>query len=336
MANFFKYSPGGSGNGIFKKGGFLIGNGTSAYGLTYYTGITPPGPSGYTIYLNKSEGGPSIYAPSDDNELLSLTNYQIAGASWDPGEYTTASECLLYFSGQEDKLCVNRDYEEIVTSGLVFSVDGGYTPSYPTTGGTVYDLSGFGPSGPSNGTLLNGVTYNSSNGGSLVFDGVNDYINFGEASIDGLTGEGTVLHWLRFETARTPFISMTSSTGYYQISLRSNRSANIETNTTPDDTPFQLTSGQLPNNTWGCLGARWNSNGTMDGFFNGTLRGSITQSLPSSYGSNNSLNIGWNGTTGAGSIYGKGRIGPVLVYDRALSDVEILQNYNAQKSRYGL
>lgn len=336
MANFFKYSPGGTGNGIFRKGDFLIGNGTAEYGLTYYTGITPLGPSGYTIYQNKSVGGPSIYVPLDDSELIGMTNTQIAGSSWAPAGYTTASQCLTYFFNQDDKICVNRDYEDIVTSGLIFTADPGYTPSYPTSGTMIYDLSGFGPSGPSNGTLLNGTSFNPSNGGSLVFDGLDDYITFGETNNLNLTSEATVLHWVRWESARSPFISKTSSTGYYQISIRPNRTINVESSTSEEDTPFLLTAGQLPANSWGFLGARWNSNGTMDGFWNGTLRGTINQSLPPSYGSENNFIFGWNGVTGTGTIYGKGRIGPVHVYDRALTDAEILKNFNAQKERFGL
>jgi hypothetical protein len=61
----------------------------------------------------------------------------------------------------------------MVTNGLVLNIDGGFLPSYPRSGTTIYDL-GF--SG-SNGTLTNGPSYSGSNGGSIVLDGVNDYIN---------------------------------------------------------------------------------------------------------------------------------------------------------------
>jgi hypothetical protein len=91
-----------------KKGNFWIGTGDVGKGPTsstgYYNGITPPS-GGYTIYLNKASGGPSIYTVTNDAQLISLTN-TIAGAS-----YTTVNECLVYFAGQTDKMCVNRDYE---------------------------------------------------------------------------------------------------------------------------------------------------------------------------------------------------------------------------------
>ena len=61
----------------------------------------------------------------------------------------------------------------IVTDGLVLCLDAANTVSYPGSGTTWTDLSG----GSNNGTLVNGPTYSSSNSGSLVFDGTNDYIS---------------------------------------------------------------------------------------------------------------------------------------------------------------
>jgi hypothetical protein len=67
----------------------------------------------------------------------------------------------------------------IVQSGLVLNLDAGVSSSYPGSGTTWTDLSGNGNTG----TLTNGPTYNSANGGSLVFDGVDDYVNVGTPSI---------------------------------------------------------------------------------------------------------------------------------------------------------
>jgi hypothetical protein len=64
----------------------------------------------------------------------------------------------------------------IVTDGLVLYLDAANQKSYPGTGTTWNDLSGNG----NNGTLVNGPTFNSDNNGSIVFDGVDDYVNFGD------------------------------------------------------------------------------------------------------------------------------------------------------------
>lgn len=64
-------------------------------------------------------------------------------------------------------------YGNIVTQGLVLDLDAAIQGSYPKTGSTWFDISNNG----NNGTLTNGPTYSPDNFGSIVFDGVNDYVN---------------------------------------------------------------------------------------------------------------------------------------------------------------
>ena len=154
-----------------KKGNFWIATGDVGKGTGYWNGITPPS-NGYTIYLNKASNGPSIYTVSTEAQLTGLTS-TIAGQT-----LTTSGACLNWFATQTDKMILNKDYNNIVTNGLVLNMDASFTPSYPTTGTTIYDVS---PSG-TNGTLTNGPTFNSGNGGSILFDGVDDYIYYGNPS----------------------------------------------------------------------------------------------------------------------------------------------------------
>ena len=79
----------------------------------------------------------------------------------------------------------------IVTDGLVIYVDAGNSKSYPGTGTSWYDISGSG----NDGTLINDVGFNSDNGGSLVFDGVNDYVNCGSISSQ-FTANVTAETWI--------------------------------------------------------------------------------------------------------------------------------------------
>ena len=85
----------------------------------------------------------------------------------------------------------------IVTDGMVLNLDAGTPLSYPGSGTTWTDLSGNGR----NGTLTNGPTYNSANGGSIVFDGSNDYISFNNVTTSslGLTSSSgaTLSCWLK-------------------------------------------------------------------------------------------------------------------------------------------
>ncbi len=119
MPNAIKYNTSAETLAL-KKGNFWIGTGNVSKGPTsstgYYNGITPPS-GGYTIYLNKASGGPSIYTVTSDVQLISLTN-SIAGTS-----YTTINQCFNYFDGQTDKMVVQSlttsegpyTYNEILT-----------------------------------------------------------------------------------------------------------------------------------------------------------------------------------------------------------------------------
>ena len=73
MPNVIKYTTGATPTGCLRKGNMLIGNNTADYGLTFFNGINPPN-GGYTIYLNKASGGPSIYCPANDTQLIGITN----------------------------------------------------------------------------------------------------------------------------------------------------------------------------------------------------------------------------------------------------------------------
>jgi hypothetical protein len=140
-----------------------VGKGpTSSTG--YYNGISPP-EGGYTIYLNKETGGPSIYTASNDAQLISLTN-SIAGTS-----YTTANECLVYYAIQTDKLCFNKDYEPIITEGLILNFDSSVVSSYPFSGSEIYDLTN-----SKTGTLYNSPNFNDQDY-SIEFDGIDDYMD---------------------------------------------------------------------------------------------------------------------------------------------------------------
>jgi hypothetical protein len=95
----------------------------------------------------------------------------------------TSGVCLNWFATQTDKMIFNRDYEGIITNGLIMNMDAGFAPSYPTIGTTWYNL---GLSG-NNGTLINGPTFNTNDGGSIVCDGVDDYVVYSTATLTTFT-----------------------------------------------------------------------------------------------------------------------------------------------------
>ena len=329
MPNPIKYSTSAQTLAL-KKGNFWIGTGDVGKGPTsttdYWNGITPPS-GGYTIYLNKASGGPSIYTAANDSQLISLSN-TIAGQT-----FASAAAALAWFATQTDKMVFDIDYPAIVTNGLILNLDAGFTPSYPTTGTTWYDVS----SGGNNGTLTNGPTFNSANSGSIVFDGTNDYVN--------LLTSGLVSGW---------------------TSLTYNVWVNITQNPSSPFPGFIASQTSIPSlnvafGSWDTTRTLWYEVDTVNGNYYGGGPGSNTFSLNTWFnvcmvydGSNvygyynNSLDKQFNATGALNTIsdlrianstgYGflNGKIAIAQAYNRALTAAEVSQNYNATKSRFGL
>jgi hypothetical protein len=156
-------------NGSIKKNNFVIGVDTSiGYGptsaTTFWNGIIPP-TSGYTVYAQKSVGGPSVRVANNDSELITIAQ-QYSGTN-----INTINDALSYLNSQSNFLVANIDYPSIVTSGMVLNLDAGYVPSYPRTGTTWSDLSG----NNNNGTLQNSPTYSAASNGGITFLTTNQY-----------------------------------------------------------------------------------------------------------------------------------------------------------------
>ena len=300
-----------------KKGNFWIATGDVGKGTGYWNGITPPS-NGYTIYLNKASNGPSIYTVSTEAQLTGLTS-TIAGQT-----LTTSGACLNWFATQTDKMILNKDYNNIVTNGLVLNLDAGFTPSYPTTGTTWYDNS---PSG-NNGTLINGPIFDSANGGSILFDGVDDYGNISNYQTNHATGNITV------EALVKPAVSFAQ----YGMSILIQGTSCVECSFSllygRVDSQFSWfaadgivvsTTNLTPNNWYHVVGIRKNVG--VDLYVNGVLN-ATTSNNGNGTGNSTSLSIGesincnvvpnWNGN-----------IGVVRLYNRVLSESEVLQNYLA-------
>ena len=330
MPNSIKYSTSSESNSL-TSGNFHLGVGDVDKGPTsttgYYNGINPPS-GGYTIYLNKASDGPSIYTPANDTELISLTN-SIGAQS-----FTTAAQCKEWFVGQNDKMLVNREYENIVTDGLVFMVDAGFTPSYPGSGTTWTDLVG-----SNNGSLINGPTFDSGNGGGIVFDGTNDKVN---VSSDALadSSEGTVLVWIK-GTEKGGIYNCQSGGGNQNTLGSSTNTARWAMGFGNGD--FQLrigdgahvsltTTDSVYDNNYHMVGSSWTSGSEWNLWIDAVKKATGTN--PKAYTKGTTLEIGW--ISWDPSAYFEGTMYIFLSYNRALSSTEVLQNYNAQKGRFGI
>jgi hypothetical protein len=328
MANSIKYSES-SESLALNKGNWWIGTGDSNKGPTvesgYWNAINPPS-GGYTVYLNKESNGPSIHSISSDGNLISFTN-KISGQN-----YTTVAECLVYYQTQNDKLCVNREYENIVTDGLVLNLDAGYVPSYPTSGTTLYDVSGNGK----NGTLTNGPTFS---GGSLVFDGTNDWLNI--VGADRLVkGKSEISMGVMVKLTSLSFLGVVIGVPRYNctknivIATFENGNLFFYNDTTVSCAAVAL-NGYLELNKWIYIVGTFNGTTTSlyaikDGVLSSTS-GTLVTGTTNDFDDYNVFGVMGRGSNNLG-----GNLSNVFVYDRAISESEILQNYNAIKGRFGL
>jgi hypothetical protein len=210
----------------------------------------------------------------------------------------------------------------IVTSGLVLSLDAADKNSYPGSGTAWTDLSG----NTNNGTLTNGPTFSSANGGTIVFDGVNDRIECGIFSLSYLT----VSTW----------VYKTSSTVNQGICRKQNGWALSQYGGTLQIAPgtnwqFFNTSYTIPLNSWKNITYVYNGTGASDSqivYIDGLSIYNANTGVGALIANSNAVRIGYDDN----NWYWGGNIAQTQIYNRALTSQEIQQNYNAQKARFGL
>jgi hypothetical protein len=221
-----------------------------------------------------------------------------------------------------------------VTEGLVLCLDAANPKSYPGTGNLWTDLSGNG----NNGTLVNGVGYNSANNGSMVFDGANDYISIPDNNFLNLSSTMTLqcFFYINLYNIWAGLIGRSNNTkSVYGLNLSptSQRLRFNYNNISPWTNNVESTS-TLPLNQW-IHGAVTYNGADCKIYLNGILN--KTQNIgniifDTSPGFN--IDIGYDNP--GGNEFFNGNISQVSVYNRALSDIEIQQNFNAARGRYGI
>jgi hypothetical protein len=217
------------------------------------------------------------------------------------------------------------------TGGTITYLNG-YTIHTFTSSGTFTpylwnDVSGQGKEG----NLINGVGFNSyQNGGILTFDGSDDYVTVSNVYDFGASNAMTAEIWAKSDNAtwndfgylisrRNQFIihpQQSSTEVYFYIFSGGYQSVNL--------TPASITGFNQYVLTYNA--------GDLRAYLNGSLGANSTVSSPI---------LSYAGDTYIGkddflARYLDGNVGAVRLYNRALSAAEITQNYNAQKSRFGL
>lgn len=234
----------------------------------------------------------------------------------------------------------------IVTNGLVLALDAANQDSYPGSGTNWADLLG----NSTNISLLNGTTYSSANGGSIVFDGTNDLVRATSFSADTSADALSVFCWV-YPTN----LSNYSSGGTFFNWIINKRPGN----STPRDWQFLSSNSKLAVGIYDASDVQISSHTSADGVYtlqlnqwqyvgfttSGVNGGNLDTyynaqlNLQSTLSGNRSkrtldMDIGKAGWTG--NFYWTGNLSTVFIYNRNLTASEILQNYNATKGRYGL
>jgi hypothetical protein len=214
----------------------------------------------------------------------------------------------------------------IVTNGLVLALDAGNIKSYQSGSTIWYDKSGNG----FNGTLTNGPTFNSGSGGSIVFDGVDDFVSLPINSSFN-TPSITFELWANLNSTAARHILMLNWQGN-SFEVNSDRSVAM----------FNYSSGGQLGATsaasifdWGSwthfLGTYDDSAQTLNTYINGSLV-ATRASTPSTI-----YNVSVHKIAGTNYSLGiNGKVSIARHYNKALSSTEVLQNYNATKGRYNL
>ena len=229
----------------------------------------------------------------------------------------------------------------IVTDGLLFSVDAANKKSYPGSGTNLNSTIG-----DEVGVLTNGPSFNATNNGSIVFDDANDYINFGNTSI--LNFEWNDPHsievWLkRSNSGGSYIVGKNESSGNYRGTEFTFSSVNkvfyiLRNTNATSKRIYSITTSTYNDGLWHQFVVTYDGSGTAGGIgiyvdtvsdVNVVDTGNITD------GTTSTANAVIGARNGAANFFG-GNIAIVKYYNKVLTLSEIKQNYNATKNRFGL
>ena len=214
----------------------------------------------------------------------------------------------------------------VIDNGLVLSLDAGNVKSYPGSGTIWYDKSG----NNNNGTLTNGPTFS---GGSIVFDGVDDYVDTTfKASISiGNGNPFTISAFFKTGNMTQQMLVACPDSPRFYIEVF-NRSGVLVSHWGIGNNNNSSTSTAIIN-----LNQIYNYVTTYDGnIAKGYLNGVLTDTDTIGSQSYNTYFLQIGKYASFLPLYLSGSMYTTQIYNRALSASEVLQNYNATKSRFGL
>ena len=238
-------------------------------------------------------------------------------------------------TGSTSNFIVGKVSSTLVTNSLVLNLDASNSASYPGTGTTWLDLSGNGV----NATLVNGVSYSSANGGSLVFDGSNDFVRVGPVSNTGTSTVSVSFGlWVNPSSTSGNIMSMSNSNpqGGWNMPPIAASSQRFRGKIWSNNLLLS-TSNYILNNWYYLVLVYDYPSRTQKFYVNGVLQDSQSGVDYDASGVDNYIFLGQSNPGADNTGMFSGRISSLQIYGgKALSDIEVLQNFNSSKSKYGL
>ncbi len=220
-----------------------------------------------------------------------------------------------------------KELDPVVTTGLQLYLDAGNASSYPGSGTTWTDLTVNGR----NGTLTNGPTYSGTNGGSIVFDGTNDFVQCtGSLTVTA----ATFVTWLRRNGNQGQYDGILFSRGTNTTGMNFQTSNQLGYHWNDAGNTYNWQSGlTIPDATW-CMIAVSVTSTAATAYLCQT--GGTTTATNTVNHSSSLLNDIKIAQDDAGGRFFNGNIARALLYNIALSAGQVSTNFEADRGRFGV
>jgi hypothetical protein len=340
MANLISFSSGATLEGTFRLTPnilYSVNYNNSLSGLTWWNGVEPNG--GYILYSDQITQAPYFSAPtiltawsSDDTNSSFLNTINRVPQRRGQTPFSAITDAITWMTGTQMYSIVNQNYPQITMSGLTMIADAGFTASYPLANNTIYDLSG----NEYNMELINDPTFTNNYSGEFTFNGVDQHIQ--TQIISPNIEIRTLSVWCKLANTGTTLegvfgISDEFGNTFDSIAYRAQGGNGWGLYSNSNGRTYYSNVVETGTTEWVNMVATYSSDGggLVKLFRNGVQI--ITQSIPLITYTNA---LFYMAQANEDAYYWDGQIACGFIYNRALSQQEITDDYNALLSRFSV
>ena len=340
MANLITFSSGATLEGTFRLTPnilYSVNYNNSLSGLTWWNGVEPNG--GYILYSDQITQAPYFSAPtiltawsSDDTNSSFLNTINRVPQRRGQTPFSAITDAITWMTGTQMYSIVNQNYPQITMSGLTMIADAGFTASYPLANNTIYDLSG----NEYNMELINDPTFTNNYSGEFTFNGVDQHVQ--TQIISPNIEIRTLSVWCKLANTGTTLegvfgISDEFGNTFDSIAYRAQGGNGWGLYSNSNGRTYYSNVVETETTEWVNMVATYSSDGggLVKLFRNGVQI--ITQSIPLITYTNA---LFYMAQANEDAYYWDGQIACGFIYNRALSQQEITDDYNALLSRFSV